>query len=316
MSATESLVAGRTRRANAGNKMRELLEKEHLRMTQQNAEIEKEDEEYNIEEEEEAERDIEISSESSDEEAELKKLEEEGEEVEKILRDEERIKKRKIKKNRAANLQRTLQPPKRPTPSAASEVPKKKYKKVKVDPSARRTSSRMHTVLMAQSTETRLQEAKPRRKYTVSASANRQKGTMTQQQRFEEAAKTEAQNLSSLRNYVHLEEQRRLRLKRNAAKHRQLREPILKFISKTISTEDGKEASNYYVAPLEHPLCHSAPPLQMPQHRAVECVITGKPAIYLDPVTQLPISNVQAFQQVREVYNQRYSWSAMLNLFH
>ncbi|EPX74318.1 Swr1 complex subunit Swc2 [Schizosaccharomyces octosporus yFS286] len=318
MSESESLVAGRSRRANAGNKLRDLLEKEHLRASVEE-ESEKEDEEYSFEREVDAERDIDISSEDSEsEEGEEEQQVELAQKEEKLLRQEEKSEKRRLQRSRITNLQKSLGTPKIRVPEKNEPgIGKKTYKKQKLDPSSRRTSSRMHTIRMTQSTEHRLQEARPRRKYTVHAGGDRTKFRLTQQQRLEEAAKTEAFNIGSLRNYVNYEEQRKLRLRRSAAKHRRLQGPVLKFITKTESSENQKEVGNYYVAPPEHPLGQG--PMEtspLPDNVLAECAITGKRAIYMDPLTRLPFANAAAFQELRDVYRQKYAWSALLNIFH
>ncbi|EPY54319.1 Swr1 complex subunit Swc2 [Schizosaccharomyces cryophilus OY26] len=308
MSEHESLIAGRSRRANAGNKLRELLEKEHIRASTEEGEPEKEDEEYSLETEVDAERDIDISSESSEsEEGEEEQQVELAEKEERLLRQEEKSEKRRLQKHRITNLQKSLGTPKTKLPEKSEPgLLKKTYKKQKADPSSRRSSSRMHTIRMTQSTEHRLQEAKPRRKYTVHAGTDRTKFGLTQQQRLEEAAKTEAFNIGSLRSYVNYEEQRKLRLRRSAAKHRRLQGPIIKFITKTETLDDQKQFRNYYVAPLEHPL--SQGPMEvpsLPENVIEECPITGHRAVYMDPLTRLPFANAAAFQELRDVYHQK-----------
>ncbi|WBW70812.1 Swr1 complex subunit Swc2 [Schizosaccharomyces osmophilus] len=319
MSEHESLVAGRSRRANAGNKLRDLLEKEHIRASGEEGELEKEDEEYSFEREVDVERDIDISSEDSEsEEGEEEQQVELAETEEKLLRQEEKSEKRRLQKSRITNLQKSLGTPKTKMPEKSEPgLVKKTYKKQKLDSSSRRTSSRMHTIRMTQSTEHRLQEARPRRKYTVHAGGDRTKFGLTQQQRLAEAAKTEAFNIGSLRNYVNYEEQRKLRLRRSAAKHRRLQGPILKYITKTEASESQKKVGNYYVAPLEHPL--SQGPVEtpiLPENVLEECAISGQRAIYMDPLTRLPFANAAAFQELRDVYHQKYAWSALLNTFH
>ncbi|KAI6073084.1 Transcription factor-like 1 [Aix galericulata] len=153
---------------------------------------------------------------------------------------------------------------------------------------------------------------------------------LTQEELLEEAKITEEINLRSLENYERLEADK----KKQVQKKRKCVGPVIRYWSVTMPliTELGKE-ENVDVEGLDQDLqqAEAAPaaapasagkcsrtfisftddetferffPKAKPPRLPVReiCPVTHKPAVYRDPITDIPYSNIRAFKIIREAY--------------
>uniref|UniRef100_A0A8C3BGP3 Vacuolar protein sorting-associated protein 72 homolog n=1 Tax=Cairina moschata TaxID=8855 RepID=A0A8C3BGP3_CAIMO len=155
---------------------------------------------------------------------------------------------------------------------------------------------------------------------------------LTQEELLEEAKITEEINLRSLENYERLEADK----KKQVQKKRKCVGPVIRYWSVTMPliTELGKEENvDCSGAPQPHvllllprvgalgvslaPRCSrtfisftddetferffpKAKPPRLPVREI--CPVTHKPAVYRDPITDIPYSNIRAFKIIREAY--------------
>ncbi|KAI8376379.1 YL1 nuclear protein-domain-containing protein [Radiomyces spectabilis] len=203
-----SFVTERERRANAGNRMRALLDQE-MDMEVLFEENESDDEEFITRPEDEPEdrldSDFDINSSEGEEEQ-----EELGKEQDKVIQREERQTRRP-----ALRHQEFLH---KPRPKAAAAAVKMKPRPVKVVREAEghfapRQSLRTNTVLNRIQVEEQIRESKMRR----SQLPKRDRPTtrhLTQEELLAEAAITEQQNKASLKQWQQMEEERRAKAKK------------------------------------------------------------------------------------------------------
>ncbi|NWI10104.1 VPS72 protein, partial [Crypturellus soui] len=150
---------------------------------------------------------------------------------------------------------------------------------------------------------------------------------LTQEELLEEAKITEEINLRSLENYERLEADK----KKQVQKKRKCVGPVIRYCSVTMPliTELGKE-ENVDVEGLDQEAQQAEaaaaaaggkcsrtfitfsddetferffPKAKQPRLPVRElCPVTHKPAVYRDPVTDIPYSNIRAFKIIREAY--------------
>ncbi|XP_068778137.1 vacuolar protein sorting-associated protein 72 homolog [Struthio camelus] len=228
---------------------------------------------------------------------------------------------------------KSLRPKKPDTPSSSSQ----KAREVKSTPlelqdevgdSECRKHMRQSTTEHTRQTFLRIQERQVQSK--------RKKGgpnydrPLTQEELLEEAKITEEINLRSLENYERLEADK----KKQVQKKRKCVGPVIRYCSVTMPliTELGKEENVDVegldqdlqqaeavpaVAPSSAGKCsrtfitfsddetfeHFFPKAKQPRLPVREiCPVTHKPAVYRDPITDIPYSNIRAFKIIREAY--------------
>ncbi|KAI1714079.1 YL1 nuclear protein [Ditylenchus destructor] len=115
----------------------------------------------------------------------------------------------------------------------------------------------------------------------------------TQEERLKEAKITAVENVESLKRFETMEVERRKRQAKPVAR-KKLEGPIIKTISKL--SEDGKEAIQLVCVP-------DLKTFEKPQKKEFRtCAVTGRPAKYIDPITELPYADLEAFKKLRECY--------------
>lgn len=114
----------------------------------------------------------------------------------------------------------------------------------------------------------------------------------SQEEMLREAEITARLNTESLYNLLQIEEERKQRVRERA---RQVYTgPAIRYHSK-----DGENKiifTQTAVIPQEINCKEGIPP------KKNFCVITGKEAKYLDPLTRMPFANLEAFQRIRHLY--------------
>ncbi|NXX36337.1 VPS72 protein, partial [Nicator chloris] len=149
---------------------------------------------------------------------------------------------------------------------------------------------------------------------------------LTQEELLEEAKITEEINLRSLENYERLEADK----KKQVQKKRKIVGPVIRYWSLTMPLlpEPGRDdpVDVEGLDPDSHPAGAAAPPPAkcsrtfisfsddatfercFPKCKAPRlpvrelCPVTHKPALYRDPITDIPYSNARAFRIIREAY--------------
>lgn len=112
----------------------------------------------------------------------------------------------------------------------------------------------------------------------------------TQQQRLEEAKETEKLNFASLKRFEEFELER----KKRQAKPLQKRKPTGPLVI-TISRLEPNPHTIVVVPEIKKFL--------KPERREYRiCAVTGLPARYFDPLTELPYASLDAFRQIRASY--------------
>lgn len=301
------MAATRERRANAGNKMSQMLdaeEDEFYKTTYGGFEEEEDDGEYISEEEESDEVDSDFSIDENDELI----SDQEGDE-------DESKRKRKV-------YTKAYKEPKR-EPKVKTEVVKKPKLEEKSDTKAIVSDSPVERKSMRQSTTEKSALAIQRRKELEEMKRNREKQkrrslenyAMTQEELLEEAKRTEEKNLKSLESYQRheMEKKKRKQIKRTCTGPMIRYHSVLMPIIEPNGTDetgqtDGtqKRCSRNFVTFTEDNLVKTFFSTKKPKpvSRSI-CPVTRAPARYFDPVTQLPYANLQAFRILREAYYQQ-----------
>ncbi|EEB09393.1 Swr1 complex subunit Swc2 [Schizosaccharomyces japonicus yFS275] len=315
------MLNGRSRRQNAGNRLRELLEQEHVRLQAEGIEETTEKDDGDLDYVEEDVEDVAISDTSSEGETDDENAI--NEEAEKEISRQEKLEKRRSARLTQNKTERTLKKllTKRTKPSEKASV--KRARKIYEPEAAIRSSTRTHTVSFKQSVEEKLQRDRYRRRQGMGqhAGPRAKHSAMTQQQRLEEASRTEAANISSLRHYVLREEERRLRMRRNATRSRALHGPILRFVSRQFQDRNDPKTAHeqsLYLAPDTYPLIE---PWQsqlptVPDPSMNTCVFTGLRARYIDPKTGISFANTEAYEALRKACANEYTWSSLLGIYY
>ncbi|KFO96663.1 Vacuolar protein sorting-associated protein 72, partial [Calypte anna] len=195
----------------------------------------------------------------------------------------------------------------------------------KKDPAANRKHMRQSTTEHTRQTFLRLQERQVQSKRKKGPNYDR---PLTQEELLEEAKITEEINLRSLENYERLEADK----KKQVQKKRKCVGPVIRYWSVTMPLvpEPGKEENvdvegldqdpqqtDSLPAPSPAGKCSRTfisfsddetferffPKTKPPRLPVRElCPVTHKPALYRDPITDIPYSNIRAFKIIREAY--------------
>ncbi|KAM6395187.1 vacuolar protein sorting-associated protein 72 homolog [Rhynochetos jubatus] len=226
---------------------------------------------------------------------------------------------------------KSLRPKKTDVPSGSSQKPREVKSiplELQDDVGDSRKHMRQSTTEHTRQTFLRIQERQVQSK--------RKKGgpnydrPLTQEELLEEAKITEEINLRSLENYERLEADK----KKQVQKKRKCVGPVIRYWSVTMPLvpEPGKEenvdvegldqdAQQAETAPAPAPASAGkcsrtfisfsddetferffpkAKPPRLPVREI--CPVTHKPAVYRDPITDIPYSNIRAFKIIREAY--------------
>ena len=257
----ESLVAGRNKRATAGNRLSSLLEKEgddELELLFAEDE-EEEDVEFEGDDADDAE-DVQLDSSSDDDDQGPTNAGDDFE-GEKELQKQDRVERRK--KRKAQEIFKRPQPLQKKTkidltvastiPTTPVARPKKKSERLSWIPTPEegptRSSSRKQTVQNKEVVHQRMQESEQRRRQQIQvmeAAAKRKEASkpkvMTQADRMVEAARTEKRNAKSLNRWEETERKRSEEQKARLAAlhHRQLQGPVITWWSGISKWANGK----------------------------------------------------------------------------
>ncbi|NWU92925.1 VPS72 protein, partial [Upupa epops] len=317
-----SLAEGRAPRRTAGNRLSGLLEAEEedefYQTTYGGFNEESGDDEYRGDQ---SDSDDEVDSDFDID---------EGEEPASDQEESEPKRRRRIVTKAYREPLKTLRPKKSDVASSSSQKPRE-VKSIPLELQDELGDSRKHmrqsTTEHTRQTFLRLQERQ--------GQSRRKKGgpnferPLTQEELLEEAKITEEINLRSLENYERLEADK----KKQVQKKRKCVGPVIRYWSVTMPLvpEPGKE-ENVDVEGLDQdpqqPEAAPAPPpssgkcsrtfisfsddetfdrffpkskpLRLPVREL--CPVTHKPAVYRDPITDIPYSNIRAFKIIREAY--------------
>ncbi|XP_057290039.1 vacuolar protein sorting-associated protein 72 homolog [Hydractinia symbiolongicarpus] len=128
---------------------------------------------------------------------------------------------------------------------------------------------------------------------------------LTQEELLAEAAVTQEQNLASLAQFLKLEEEKKnskmtkIRFQGPTIRFQSLRMPL-------ISSQDGEAEEEYCTRNfLEFTDSQNFPKNYFPSRKTkypekAICVVTGHPAKYRDPQTNLPYASIEAFRYIRQ----------------
>ncbi|XP_030320987.1 vacuolar protein sorting-associated protein 72 homolog [Calypte anna] len=223
---------------------------------------------------------------------------------------------------------KSLRPKKPEVPSGGSQKPRE-VKSVPLelqdDVGDSRKHMRQSTTEHTRQTFLRLQERQVQSKRKKGPNYDR---PLTQEELLEEAKITEEINLRSLENYERLEADK----KKQVQKKRKCVGPVIRYWSVTMPLvpEPGKEENvdvegldqdpqqtDSLPAPSPAGKCSRTfisfsddetferffPKTKPPRLPVRElCPVTHKPALYRDPITDIPYSNIRAFKIIREAY--------------
>ncbi|KAJ8796778.1 hypothetical protein J1605_002048 [Eschrichtius robustus] len=289
-----SLAGGRAPRKTAGNRLSGLLEAEeedefyqttYGGFTEESGDDEYQGDQSDTEDEVDSDFDIDEGDEpSSDGEAE-----------------EPRRKRRVVTKAYKEPL-KSLRPRKVSTPAGSSQKTREEKAllplELQDDGSDSRKSMRQSTAEHTRQTFLRVQERQ--------GQSRRRKGPhcerpLTQEELLREAKITEELNLRSLETYERLEADK----KKQVHKKRKCPGPIITYHSVTVPLvgEPGPKEENVDVegddATFEEWFPQGRPP-KVPVREV--CPVTHRPALYRDPVTDIPYATARAFKIIREAY--------------
>eukprot|EP00069_Balaena_mysticetus_P017949 bmy_11122T0 len=289
-----SLAGGRAPRKTAGNRLSGLLEAEeedefyqttYGGFTEESGDDEYQGDQSDTEDEVDSDFDIDEGDEpSSDGEAE-----------------EPRRKRRVVTKAYKEPL-KSLRPRKVSTPAGSSQKTREEKAllplELQDDGSDSRKSMRQSTAEHTRQTFLRVQERQ--------GQSRRRKGPhcerpLTQEELLREAKITEELNLRSLETYERLEADK----KKQVHKKRKCPGPIITYHSVTVPLvgEPGPKEENVDVegddATFEEWFPQGRPP-KIPVREV--CPVTHRPALYRDPVTDIPYATARAFKIIREAY--------------
>jgi vacuolar protein sorting-associated protein 72 len=321
-----SLATSRSRRANAGAKMAQLLDKEEEDDFYKNAyggfTEENDDNEFEIKESESEDEDV-IDSDFDKEENESKEQNLMMEVDEEEDNDDETSKKPKKRNHKGVNTKAYKEPNQdskitknedklfEVVEEKNVEVKSKRIKKERIE--AFGTSTENKTLRI--STEKKRLEVKERqeereaRKRLKSHKKSKNEGRrLTQEELLEEAKLTEQLNLASLDAYNKMElEKKKTKFIKSVAKG-----PLIRYhsVAMPVCTSDGvrenetneKQARNFITFSDECSFKNTFPKQKTNTIPQKICVITGLPAKYFDPVTKSPYANLYAFKVLRETH--------------
>ncbi|XP_077554411.1 vacuolar protein sorting-associated protein YL-1 isoform X1 [Haemaphysalis longicornis] len=327
------MAASRERRANAGNKLAQLLNEEDdaddfYKTTYGGFNEEEDDKEYETENDESDVVDSDFDIDERDEPVSDPDDEEEGGKRKRRVVTKAYVEPLSEKKrNKAAKKtqQKKEKPAKKKrrrsrSPTAAEEEEEKKERRGgsspagpgSVAPYVERKSVRRSTQAKSQETERRRQEhEEQRRQRHPRRSGAEYSWHPTQEELLEEAKLTEQENLRSLESYQRLElEKKKAKIVKSTQRgpfirYHSISMPLIEEVTDGAAQAPSPSARcsrNFITFPDEATVREYFPGGRpKPANRSV-CPITRLPARYFDPVTLIPYANLQAFRVLREAY--------------
>ncbi|NXX50313.1 VPS72 protein, partial [Tricholaema leucomelas] len=221
---------------------------------------------------------------------------------------------------------KSLRPKKPELPSSSSQKPREAKSiplELQEDIGDSRKHMRQSTTEHTRQTFLRLQERQGQSKRKKGPNYDR---PLTQEELLEEAKITEEINLRSLENYERLEADK----KKQVQKKRKCVGPVIRYWSVTMPlvAEPGKEenvdvegldqdfqqteaalgssgkCSRTFISFSDDETFERCFPRCRPPRLPVRelCPVTHRPAVYRDPITDIPYSNIRAFKIIREAY--------------
>ncbi|KAI9136802.1 YL1 nuclear protein-domain-containing protein [Paraphysoderma sedebokerense] len=303
-----SLVTSRSKRATAGNRMRDLLETE-VEVEEMFMEVEEDEEFVGKEEEDIFDSDFETESEDENKDEVVEADEDEFDKKKRkktldFLKKPAKKPKTSVTKERKVERKASLAVSETSVASTTEQTKKKKLEKINWrDYQPVRQSYRASTVKVKEEADRRQREREEKR----AALPKKEKQVtrkMTQAELLAEAAITEQINIASLENWRAME----LEKKKNVNKKKKgIQGPIIRYLSypefegRRILIEEIKEVENRNkdIQGNQMDLDDENPPTHL--KRNVICPITGLPAKYLDPQTKIPYANIKAFRIIRSL---------------
>ncbi|KAJ2313374.1 Vacuolar protein sorting-associated protein 72 [Coemansia sp. RSA 2702] len=321
-----SFSRGRSRRQNAGNKMRVMIEEERAKIESGDAALSEEDEDFARKDE--VEDVVDSDFEETDSEAE-RAAEEASKVIEEMAEKIERRRQRKLARKQRI-VPQFAGSRRKPTDTSSQKSAVRAHKKEKpqsVLPTAAehrtkplelavRVSSRTSAVRKAQESEALEQEReelaaiKRRRKKSKHVA---DEPVLTQAQLLEEAKKTEIENLEKLKEFQSQEAEEKQRQRQLAARKDPLMiRPVAHWESRTVpdpSDGSARLETKYALAHLDderyplNPWVGSA--AVMPPKI---CPVTGLPARYFHPRAKVPYSNARAYRILEDLVNGKHAY--------
>lgn len=327
------MAASRERRANAGNKLAQLLNEEDeaddfYKTTYGGFNDEEDDKEYETENDESDVVDSDFDIDERDEPVSDPDDEEEGGKrkrrvVTKAYVEPLSEKKRKqaAKKTQKKKEEKPAKKKRRSgSPTAEKKERRSSSSALSLPIYVERKSVRRSTQAKSQETERRRQEhEEQRRQRHPRRSGAEYSWHPTQEELLEEAKLTEQENLRSLESYQRLElEKKKAKLVKSTQRgpvirYHSISMPLIQEVddsaaaapsssSSSVSTSGARCSRNFITFPDEATVREYFPGGRpKPANRSV-CPITRLPARYFDPVTLIPYANLQAFRVLREAY--------------
>ncbi|KAJ1977506.1 hypothetical protein H4R35_002272 [Dimargaris xerosporica] len=184
---------------------------------------------------------------------------------------------------------------------------------------ATRQSSRRAAVIKKMETES-IQRAYSERRAKLRRRKRTQEQPLSQAELLKEAQETERQNTEALKAFVLQEEdqKQRARLRNRAGLTAATAGQVVIFRSMTSVDHAGHPAMHNLVTfTSASPLGSSKAwwPFTQPIPEPTPCPITGLPARYKEPVTGIPYANVAAYRILQDLQRHKYRFSPQLRAF-
>lgn len=310
------MAASRERRANAGNKLAQLLNDEDdtddfYKTTYGGFNEEEDDKEYETENDESDVVDSDFDIDEQDEPVSDHDDEQEGGKRQRRVVTKayvEPLSEKKRKRTAEKKQPKTEKPAKRRRNRISAE--NEGSSGLSVPLSIERKSVRRSTQAKSQETERRRQAHEEQRKRRHPRKSGAEHSWHpTQEELLEEAKITEQENLRSLASYQRLElEKKKAKIVKNVPRGPMIRYhsismPLIEEVdAEGPTTTTARCSRNFITFPDDSALKEYFPGGRpKPANRNV-CPITRLPARYFDPVTLIPYANLQAFRVLREAY--------------
>uniref|UniRef100_A0A1E1XDH8 Vacuolar protein sorting-associated protein 72 homolog n=1 Tax=Amblyomma aureolatum TaxID=187763 RepID=A0A1E1XDH8_9ACAR len=311
------MAAARERRANAGNKLAQLLNDEDdaddfYKTTYGGFNEEEDDKEYETENDESDVVDSDFDIDEQDEPVSDHDDEEEGGKRQRRVVTKAYVEPVSVKKRKRTAENKQQQKTEKPAKRRRSRSPAEKEGSsgLSVPLSVERKSVRRSTQAKSQETERRRQAHEEQRKRRHPRKSGAEHSWHpTQEELLEEAKITEQENLRSLESYQRLElEKKKAKIVKNVhrgpmIRYHSISMPLIEEVdAEAPATPTARCSRNFITFPDDSALKEYFPGGRpKPANRSV-CPITRLPARYFDPVTLIPYANLQAFRVLREAY--------------
>ena len=290
----EALALGREKRQNAGNRLRDMLNRELEREEVFAEEVD--DGDFDSDQDKQSDLESELSSSSDAPPPAVPGGQDDDDEGERALKEQERIARRAKRKqpHHQAKKQETARPVKRTRVPVQHHVGEK------------RSSVRSHAVRVADEVEKRLvADARKARPVT----AREEVVPLTQAERLEEAKLTEKRNVDSLNSLVRDEEEKKAQ-QRALALRKRIVTPTVRHISRA-----DQSCVVFEHVEVDDPTALLLPHTPTTRPPRWTCPFTGRPAKYHDPATGVYYYDAAAFAGLKRITSHEVGWSGELSSF-